>query len=401
MKPLDMTTLVRQNLQRKATRAIAIGLSVAVAAGSLFFATMLLRGINTSLTVGRARLGADLVVVPRGQGDVTQEAFITGEATSFTMPSSVIGEIAAIEGVAAASPQLYIQTLTNATCCIGEFFLVGYDPQSDFTIKPWLTTHIPDGQTGDLEIIAGDRILLRAGDGATFFGTGFQVAGVLEKTGMGIDRTIYIPLNGVRQMIADSGEKAEQALPIGADEISSVMIKVAPGADVVDVAERIEGALDNVNVFTASQLNQTVSVHLQGIMGTLIGVTVVLWLMSMMMIALVFTLIINERRREFGLLRAMGATRRFIFELVIREAGTLTTLGGVVGILVTGVILIAFTNLIQQRLSIPYLTPSLLEIGLIQAGLLALALLTGVLASLYPAYTSSRLEPYAAIRKGE
>lgn len=401
MKPLHISTLIKQNLQRKAYRAIAIGLSVAVASGCLFFATVILRGIHTSLQVGRARLGADLVIVPQGQKEVAQEAFITGEAISFTMDASIMEDVQVIEGVAAASPQLYVNTLTNATCCIGEFFLVGYDPQTDFTISPWLATHLQEEHTGELDIVVGDRILLRAGDTAFFFGTSFDVVGVLEKTGMGIDRTIYIPMAGVRRMIADSAEKAEEILEISPDEISSVMVKVMPDADVIDVAERIESQLDGVNVFTASQLNQAVSAQLQGVMGTLIGVTVVLWLMSLMMIGLVFTLIVNERKREFGLLRAMGATQRFIFRLVIGEAGALTTLGGLTGILAASIFLFSFIGLIQKRLAIPYLTPRLIEIILIQVGLLLLALITGVAASLYPAYTSSKLEPYAAIRKGE
>ncbi|MFC1936315.1 ABC transporter permease [Chloroflexota bacterium] len=378
-----------------------IGLSVAVASGSLFFATIILRGVQSSLAVGKARLGADLVVVPSGQEIAAQEAFITGSATSFTMKAEIEELVANVEGVELTSAQLYIQTLSNAKCCIGEFFLVGFEPDSDFTISPWLATNIHGVELGDFDLIAGDRILLREGDNVTFFGTAFNVIGVLEKTGMGIDRTIYVPMAGVRAMIADSEEKAEKALEIAPDEISAVLVKVEAGQDVLDVAERIEAEVSDVNVFTASHLNQAVGNQMRGVVGIVVSVTIVLWIMSLFMVGLVFSLIVNERQRELGLLRAMGAKQGLVFRLVISEAAVLTGLGGIAGLLFSGVILIAFSKLIQVRLGIPYLTPSILEIIGIEAGMILLSLLIGLLASLQPAYSSSRMEPYAAIRQGE
>lgn len=317
------------------------------------------------------------------------------------MPDQVESQIAELHGVAQTSTQVYVQTLTNAKCCIGEFFLIGFDPETDFTIAPWLATHLKGKPLGPLDVIAGDRILLREGDGATFYGTNFRIAGVLEKTGMGIDRTIYVPIEGLRQMIADSYGLAEQPLAINPDEISSIMVSIEAGADIIDVAERIEGQVEGVHVFTASQLNQAVARQMQGVMGITFGVTATLWLMSLLLVGLIFSLIVNERQRELGLLRAMGAPRRAVFRLVMSEAGLLTGLGGVSGLVISGVILMSFSRLIQLRLRIPYLLPSTVEIIAVEVGLLILALFTGALASLQPALSISRLEPYAAIRQGE
>jgi putative ABC transport system permease protein len=401
MKQIDLFNLALQNLRRKPYRSVAIGLCVAVMTGSLFVATIILRGVQTSLQVGQARLGADLVVVPTGYETLAQEAFITGQPSTFYMPAHMEGQIAELPGVGQTSPQVFVQTLTNAKCCIGEFFLIGFDPQTDFTISPWLSTHLKGEVLGPFDVIAGDRILLRAGDGATFYGTSFTIAGVLEKTGMGIDRTIYVPIEGLRQMIADSIELAEEALKISPDEISSVMVAVEAGADVIDVAETIEGSLADVNVFTASQLNQAVARQMQGMMGITFGVTATLWLMSLLLVGLIFSLIVNERQRELGLLRAMGAPRNAVFRLVMLEAGFLTGIGGVSGLVISGVLLMSFSRLIQLRLRIPYLMPNIFEIISVEIGLLMLALLTGALASLHPALSISRMEPYAAIRQGE
>ncbi|MBT3190902.1 MAG: ABC transporter permease, partial [Anaerolineae bacterium] len=265
MKEITLYTLALQNLRRKPYRAVVIGLCVAVATGSLFAATIVLRGVQHSLTVGRARLGADLIVVPIGHEVPAQEAFITGQPSTFYMPDDIKEIITALPGVQQTSTQVFIETLSNASCCIGEFFLVGFEPETDFTISPWLATHLDGEALGPFDIIVGDRILLREDETVIFYGTAFNVVGVLEKTGMGIDRTIYVPMEGMRTMIADSSELAEKTLTVAPEEISSILVSVAPNADILDVAERIEANLDNAKVFTAAQLNQAVGNQLQGV----------------------------------------------------------------------------------------------------------------------------------------
>jgi putative ABC transport system permease protein len=401
MKEINLFTLALQNLRRKPYRTIVIGLCVAVATGALFAATVVLRSVQHSLTVGRARLGADLVIVPAGYETLAQEAFITGQPSTFYMPDAAEETVSALPGVRQTSPQVFVVTLNNASCCIGKFFLVGFDPETDFTISPWLATHLDGEALGPFDIIVGDRILLREDESVIFYGTDFNVAGVLEKTGMGIDRTIYVPMEGLRSMIANSATQAEVTLEIPPNEVSSIMVSVEPDADILDVAELIEANLEDVNVFTATQLNQAVGNQLQGVLGITFGVTASLWLMSLFMIGLVFSLIVNERQRELGILRAMGARRQTIFRLVMGEAGLLTGLSGLGGLAAAGVLLTGFSRLIQLRLRIPYLLPNPFEILAFSLLLLLLALLTGALASLHPALSSSKMEPYAAIRKGE
>jgi len=419
LKQFSLLYFATQNLRRKRSRALIIGLCIAVASGFLFALTMLLRGVTTSLSLGQARLGADIVVVPRGNETLAQEAFITGQPTSFYMSQDIQSGLAELDGVQQVSPQVFVETLRNARCCIGEFFLIGFDPKSDFTISPWIANHSLGSELGAFDIIAGDRILLREGDDVTFFGTSFSVVGVLERTGMGIDRTIYVPMEGLRKMVAQSGESAEVALDIGEDQISSVLVRVERDTEILDVAEAIEEAYPGTDVFTASQLNQSVGAQMQGVLVVTAIATAALWLMALITMGLVFSLMVNERQRELGLLRAMGARRDFIFRLVTIEAGLLSVIGGAVGILGANLLLMlaawlvrarliqsaypstALSRFIQLRLRLPFMLPDLPEIIGIDALLLVLAALAGIVAALQPAFRSSRMEPYLAIRQGE
>ena len=124
-------------------------------------------------------------------------------------------------------------------------------------------------------------------------------------------------------------------------------------------------------------------------------------LVSLPLIALVSSMVINERKREIGILRAMGGTKWFILKLFFAESITLTLIGGIIGVLASFILMFSFQNLIALNLQIPFLWPSISQ-TFAEAGL-ALVIVVGVgtLASLYPAVKSSRLEPYGAIRSGE
>ncbi|MBI5300811.1 MAG: ABC transporter permease [Chloroflexi bacterium] len=400
MKRLSLPYLVIQNIKRRPYRTAAIVLSVAIAIGTLFAITLTMRGVQNSLQVGLARLGADLIVVPRGQHVSAQEAFVVGQPTTFYMNQSVQDQVAKLPGVERVSSQVFVKTLTNASCCVGEFFLVSFDPRTDFTIYPWLTSHLEGHTLRSDEILVGDRILLFPGETALFYGSAFKIVAVLEATGMGLDRTVFVPLDGLREMIAASPERAEQALTIAPNQISTVLVRVEPGTDQNNVAELIESKIPDVQAITTSRMTFAVNQQFSGLLQIIFVVTASLWIMALIVIALIFTLSVNERQRELGLLRAMGAHKRFVLRLIIGEAMLLTGLGGVIGLCVSGALLLSYQGLLEQRLHIPFLLPSWFDATMLISGLLGLAIVSGAIASFQPAFRISRLEPYEAVRQG-
>ena len=398
---LSLPYIVLQNIKRKPYRTAAIVLCVMIATGVLFAATVTMRSIQNSLQVGLERFGADLIVIPRGQQVTTQEAFIAGQPTSFYMDQQIAKQVAMQSGVGRSSAQVFVQTLSNAKCCAGEFFLVGFEPGKDFTISPWLTTHLQGRALQPDEIIVGDRILLEPGETVIFYGSYFKVAGVLEPTGMGIDRTVFVPVEGLRQMIAASPERAEQALTIAPNQISAVLVKVIPGTNPNQVAETIENNINGVQAITTTQMIMAITKQFAGLLNIILAVIGMLWLMALITIALIFTLIVNERQRELGLLRAMGARQGFVFRMIVGEAMILTGIGGVLGLLVSASLFVGLQSVLEQNLQTPFLLPDSTESIVLVVFLLGLALVSGVIASLQPALRISRLEPYEAIRQGE
>src|SRR5438876_12270240 len=105
-----------------------------------------------------------------------------------------------------------------------------------------------------------------------------------------------------------------------------------------------------------------------------------------------FTAVV-ERRREIGLRRVVGATRRQVVGWLIAEAASLGIAGSLLGLL-AGTLAVAGLNAVAERLGAPVflVTPRLALL----AGVLPAAL--GALAGLWPAWRAARLPPTDAIR---
>ena len=106
-------------------------------------------------------------------------------------------------------------------------------------------------------------------------------------------------------------------------------------------------------------------------------------------IANVMVISVLERRREIGVRRALGASRRHIRVQFVVEAMLLAALGGVSGVLLGALITGGFAAASDWTLSIP--------VDALAAGV-GVALLVGGIAGLYPAARAARLEPAEAVR---
>ena len=179
--------------------------------------------------------------------------------------------------------------------------LVGFNPETDFTITPWLKDDV-SSLTTDVHnwMIVGDRILLHKGDVAEFYGTPFTVAGVLEPTGTGMDWTIYISQKSLRKMVSDSGAKAEMPLRIPEGDVSAVFIRAEQGVDLIDLAEKIEQTAPGSQAILSSTVAKVARRQLSGITGLLGCIVIGLWAMALALAlsGVVFSMAVRERRLQ-------------------------------------------------------------------------------------------------------
>ena len=223
-------------------------------------------------------------------------------------------------------------------------------------------------------------------------GLPFEVVGVSEPKGSFFgnsqDNFVIIPL-GLHGKI------------FGARQSLSLMVKpsspdlVAQAMDDATVALRVERHRkatehNNFGVFTSDTLLGIYRQATTGIFAVLVGVVALSLVVGGIVIMNIMLMVVSERTREIGLRKALGARRKDIMSQVLTESVTLSTFGGLVGILngFFSARLIAAVTPLPARLE-----PWSVALGIgITAGV-------GLFFGLYPAARAARLDPIEALRR--
>jgi putative ABC transport system permease protein len=392
--------LALNNIRGSAFRSWVVALCAFLVASFALGTTLIVHGAEDSLNRVTTRLGADIVVIPEGTETKIESALLMGTTTRAWMPLDKLDQIGAVPGVQAVSPQLYLSTLINAACCsVSDMFMVAYDPQTDFTIEPWLKDKLGEGlKLG--EAVGGQHVFVPEGEqNIRLYSYFITLRANLEPTGTGLDQSMFLTFETARDIARISQTMADEPLEIPEGQISAVMVRLEPGVDPDSTAVEIMHRVPGVTPITSPNMFRD---YRQQMAGLRLGVVATMGLtltLSALLIGLVFSMAANERRRELGVLRAMGATGFFVFRSVVVEAGLLALGGGLAGIALTTLVTHLFRQLIVVSLGLPFLLPSPLSLaGEVAVGL-AVALGTITLAALLPAWRISRQDPALAMRE--
>src|SRR5215470_13747555 len=137
-----LSRLALQNLGRRKARSLLLMAAVAIGTGVIFTGVVLMRSIDASMALGFTRMGADLMVVPDGALTNITAALLTVEPTELVLDADALAK-AKIESLGRYAPQTILRLQHSG---IGDHHeavdFVGFDPERDFTIQPWLVEKI-------------------------------------------------------------------------------------------------------------------------------------------------------------------------------------------------------------------------------------------------------------------
>lgn len=424
MPKLTIFSLARENMKRRIFRTMLVIVTVGLSTGTLFTTTMLLRGVETGIRQGTSSLGADILVVPR-DSEVNVQALMSGEASGMLMGGltattflkrDIVSEIAKINGIVATTPQLYITTWAEGGHCrVNNAQIIGFDPKTDFIIKPLLENKLIWPISAD-EIIVGNNMTPPLADGEKvspwpIYGYPFSIVGRLKKTSTSMDYAMFMTFDGIELMAREatkyisaetSPEIIERLKTIKRDNISSILVKIDPlTTNLTGIKLGIAMVIPDAMVISTAEMITTLSRQLFSTLQGLLVSGLALWVMSIIVVGAIFSMIINERRREIGILRAIGATSFSVFKLTLYESSMLTGLGGAIGVTLGAVIVYYFNSMIRSTMRMPYVWPRADEISILFIICLFAGVIAGVLGALYPAVRISKMEPLDVIRLGE
>jgi putative ABC transport system permease protein len=223
-------------------------------------------------------------------------------------------------------------------------------------------------------------------------GIGFRVVGVSEQKGSFFgnsqDNFAVVPLDAYQRLFGARQSLTLMVKPVSTDRMPDAM-------DDAMVALRVSrhlkpSAPNNFGVLTSDTILDLYRQVTSGIFAVLVGIVALSLVVGGIVIMNIMLMVVTERTREIGLRKALGAKRKDIMSQVLTESITLSTLGGVIGILLgslAATLIAALTPL-----------PARLEMWSVVLGV-GITAAVGLFFGAYPASRAASLDPIEALRR--
>lgn len=365
-----MRRLITANFMHHPGRTSASVFGVALGVVLVVLTVGLVRGMLRDRGARDANLGFEIMLSLRGQQGLSVASL------PLILPTKFAAEIKTIPGVAAVVPvgqQLELKGETG----LGIRQIDGVEFQSLAAMsKVRIVTGQPLPDSGDFIVVdvryaTGHQT--KIGDKLTALGREFTIVG------------IYEPETGARMMIP---LKTMQELQNAPEQCSMLYVKCQNADEQIIVAKRIAAAFPDVRLLLTRDLPELFAYGYQGFNVFLNLVALLAAFISVLVILLTMYTSVTERTRQIGILKALGASQKFIALVFVNEALLVSGVGVVGGL---GIALLARWVLAQWgsvRIA--------LEPDFIGAALLA-GLLSGFVGALYPALRAARQDPIDAL----
>lgn len=379
--------LVFKSISSKLYRSIGLILIGLVLSFAMVIISLTAFGMAHGSQNAAQRMGADIIVTPKGHGDDMEGILLTTKKSFFYMDSSVIDGIREVEGVETASPQTFLMTL-ESSCCDQPVQIIGIDMDSDFVVTPWIDKkYIRSLEEGAL--IAGSKVNVTSG---TFkmFGKEYPVAATLDESGSSMDATVFVSRNLIGE-IMENAQNAGQGViaEVNSKDVSAVCVKVADKGKVSRVVAGLS-RIDDVDIVTAESVSSKL---FSGLKDTYIVYAVVIVLMVIISIFLLFIIhyiTLNDRKKEVEILRTIGISRKKIAEFLMREVWWTAFPGALIGTAFGFLSFVVMLQLIEAATKIPFTAPYIGE----EVAVVAVSfLLTTVLGPLCALFSIKKLCP--------
>ena len=372
-------------------------LSFVMIGGSLFILVL-----HNGLKGMQKRLGADIMVIPSECEKTAESLLMEGSREYFYFDRSVADNIKDIGGIDKITEQFYLASL-SADCCTSKVGIVGYDPDTDFIIQPWIEEKAK-GKMGKDKAVVGSQIKIEKDNTIRIFGRSYSVVYRLAETGTSLDTSAYFTMDAVPQLIEDAQSKGIEFLESqkNGNTISSVFIKLKPGAKDSDVAREITHAqTTDVDILYPEAILKSFSDNTNHLASAAYVVLFVVWIVVELILLIAFYISANGQKKEYALLRVLGLSRKQLIVLVVKESLLITAAGFIVGGFLSAITVFPFGRYLAHNLKFAYIAPTVPETILIFVIGLAASVASGIIASAIPIAKICKLDEYSALREEE
>jgi putative ABC transport system permease protein len=383
---MTLKEIAFRNILRRKTKAFFVltGLSIGVATvvAVISFSASMTGDINHKLE----KYGANIIIVPKTESLSLSYGGVSMGGISFEMEEIKQEELLQLnhiknaKNIAAAGP-----VVMGVSEVLGhKVLLTGIDFTAAPILKPWwnIDGSFPD-ENGILLGADSARLMkLSIGDIISIGTRNFSVSGILKQTGSQDDQLIFTTLPVAQEIHNKSGV-------VSMVEIAAL----CQGCPIPDMIRQISEVIPNARVMAIQQVVESRMETLSQFKTFSMGISAVVVLVGSLVVLVTMMGNIRERTEEIGIFRAIGFRKSHIMRIVFIEAGIISVSAGVIGYLFgEGFARAALNYFIEKSEHTMHLNIYL------PAGAIVMALVIGLLASAYPAFVASRMDPTRALK---
>jgi len=394
---MRLSTIVVKDMVRRKRRVVHSVLGVSIGIMTVIAMLTVASAGEKVLRAEMERYGPNLTVVPATArldvelGGLTMGSVTVGETM---IDESVLPEIQRVADdlirmdmgisdpgpIAIVAPRLYLPAVVEER----NVTVVGVYPSQEKAIRVWWGFSEGEYLKGPDDIVLGSvaaRTLgLSAGQTVNFLDHDFAIAGVLDDSGSNDDYLIFAPLATLQVAAGKEGM------------VSTVDVRaLCTGCPVEKIADGLTGSIAGIHASAVRQVAEAelgMWYSMRSIVLLLASVTLLVGLFGVMN---AMSAMVMERRKDIGIMRAVGASRRQIVSMFLYEAAALGVLGGIAGYLAGLLLAVVVGPLVLGGASVtPVVAYVPLAIGL--AGAISMV------AALHPALGAARMKVADAVR---
>ena len=326
-KGLDSILVIAwKTVSRKIFRNIVLAAAVALLVSLLVFALLFNRAVHDDIEAASKKLGAEVVMVPVEAVASAEEFILESKKKGFYMDIDIYDKVKEFPEVKNATFQIYLETLESGCCSIVDGQAIAFDPETDFVISPWFSeTPKP---LGEGEVYIGSYVYEYLGLIKTMalFNKEVKVVGDLQPTGTGLDHGIFMRIEDLDKISETATGKYRPG------KISIIFIKLKEGTDIDLFTDKLQEMFPNTGMMTRGSIGADVRTTLKDITRVFSITILISSVLAVLLAWSTFTALANERRREVGILRAIGAHQSHIMKMFLSEAAIISLIGGILGI---------------------------------------------------------------------
>ncbi|MBR4010996.1 MAG: ABC transporter permease [Clostridiales bacterium] len=398
---LKRTKNTIKDIQRHAFLNACLLATVVILSVMLFSVTVISVSLKKGMGNMRKRLGADIMLVPKGEREKAENMLLEGSRSNFYFDGAVYEKVQSIDGISDSTSQCFLKSL-SADCCSSEVQIVFFDPETDFVVGPWIETEYKQKLSGDAVIVGSDIV---SEDGRIkLFGQEYAIASQMARTGTALDSSVYFSTDAKSELLKNAEEKGsflteEQKK---GDILSSIFINVDgshTAEQIIDSAHKTIG--DIFDVVYPKKLHESLSGSLGKITGVVNVISLSLGILLVAILLIINSIIMKGRKSEIALLRVLGHRKKDLIRKLLSEMGIISLAGALGGSFLGALIVIPFGRYIGKSLDMPYLGPGIASVLLQILLIVGLVILIVFLSSVFFIIHTTNIEPYLALRKEE